>query len=129
MNGSVHSVVFGRGFGWIYGDGGAGKYFFHRDDVDGALEFDDLKVGDRVSFDREDPPPPKGPRARHVRWFGSPNRPLELEVGQHHLSRGNHSQEETTDAIQTRTVEQDHQLAAAGEAAAGDTGGVGANVE
>jgi CspA family cold shock protein len=52
-----------RGFGFIEASDGA-EVFFHRSECQ-SVEFDSLKEGQEVSFDRESDA--KGPRARNVR--------------------------------------------------------------
>lgn len=64
MTGTVKKVVADRGFGFITAEDGA-EYFFHRSGVDSSLMFEDLSIGERVSFDVERSD--KGPRAGHVR--------------------------------------------------------------
>ena len=51
ISGRVKSVFFDRGFGFIEADGS--DYFFHVSEVHG-LEFQDLKIGDEVTFSRLD---------------------------------------------------------------------------
>ena len=60
--GTIKRLVRDRGFGFIRDDGGH-EWFFHRSAVQGS--FDELKEGQRVSFDEE--PSDKGPRAGSVR--------------------------------------------------------------
>ena len=62
--GTIKKVVADRGFGFITADD-AKEYFFHRNSLDGSLDFDRLVGGERVTFDIE--ASPKGPRAEHVR--------------------------------------------------------------
>ena len=54
-------------FGFIT-DEASVDYFFHRTDVAGALPFEELKEGDKVTFERVDPAPPQGDRAADVQW-------------------------------------------------------------
>jgi CspA family cold shock protein len=61
--GVIKKVVAERGFGFITADD-AKEYFFHRDALDAALNFDRLKGGEKVEFDIEDGP--RGPRATGV---------------------------------------------------------------
>ena len=63
MNGTIKRLVRDRGFGFIKDEGGQ-EWFFHRSSVT-AGRFEDLKEGQRISFDEE--PSPKGPRAGNVR--------------------------------------------------------------
>jgi CspA family cold shock protein len=60
--GSIKRIARDKGFGFIR-DAGGQEYFFHRSSVQGS--FDDLREGERVSFDEEQSP--KGPRANNVR--------------------------------------------------------------
>lgn len=60
MNGTVKRVVGDRGFGFIAGEDGS-EYFFHRDQLQGGLDFDTLRPGERVTFETQ--AGPKGPRA------------------------------------------------------------------
>lgn len=64
MTGTVKKLVADRGFGFITAEDGA-EYFFHRSGVDASLAFEELAIGERVSFDIERSD--KGPRAGHVR--------------------------------------------------------------
>ena len=52
-----------RGFGFISREGEAKDLFFHRNELKG-VDFNDLKVGDTVTFDLGDSP--KGPNATNV---------------------------------------------------------------
>lgn len=63
-NGTIKKLVSERGFGFIAGDDGK-EYFFHRDGLDGMVNFDRLMGGEQVTFEIE--PSPKGPRASRVR--------------------------------------------------------------
>jgi CspA family cold shock protein len=60
--GTVERIVHEKGFGFIR-DGRGQEYFFHRTAFAGS--FDDLNVGQQVSFEEEISP--KGPRANNVR--------------------------------------------------------------
>ncbi len=62
--GTIKKVVSDRGFGFITAEDGK-DYFFHRDGLDRALDFDRLVGGERVEFNIEQSP--KGPRASQVR--------------------------------------------------------------
>ena len=62
LGGTIKRLVQDRGFGFILDDGGQ-EWFFHRSSVQGS--FEELKDGQRVSFDEE--PSDKGPRAGNVR--------------------------------------------------------------
>ena len=63
-NGTIKKLVSERGFGFIAGDDGT-EYFFHRDGLDGLVNFDTLTAGEKVTFEIETSP--KGPRANKVR--------------------------------------------------------------
>ena len=62
--GTIKKVVSERGFGFIGADDGK-EYFFHRDGLDTAVNFDSLQGGEKVTFDIE--ASQKGPRAQRVR--------------------------------------------------------------
>jgi CspA family cold shock protein len=62
MNGTIKTLT-DKGFGFITPEGGEKDVFFHMSSLSG-MDFNDLKVGDTVSFDVEDSP--KGPRAVNV---------------------------------------------------------------
>jgi cold shock protein len=64
MTGSVKKVVVDRGFGFIAAEDGA-EYFFHRSGLDSSTSFENLAVGEHVTFAVENSD--KGPRARDVR--------------------------------------------------------------
>ena len=61
-SGTIKQVHHDKGFGFIR-DARGQEFFFHRSAVQG--DFEDLRDGQRVSFDEE--PSPKGPRAANVR--------------------------------------------------------------
>jgi CspA family cold shock protein len=63
--GTIVRVVKEKGFGFIRDERGQ-ELFFHRTSVQGS--FDDLRDGERVTFDEE--PSAKGPRAGNVRSAG-----------------------------------------------------------
>ncbi len=63
MNGTIKTKT-DRGFGFISREGEVKDLFFHSTDLSGVT-FDDLKVGDAVSFDVVDGP--KGPAAKNVK--------------------------------------------------------------
>jgi CspA family cold shock protein len=62
--GTIKKVVSDRGFGFIAAEDGK-EYFFHRDGLTAALDFDRLAGGERVEFDIEQSP--KGLRAKNVK--------------------------------------------------------------
>jgi CspA family cold shock protein len=62
--GTVKKIVSDRGFGFITAEDGK-DYFFHRDEVDGTLDFDRLNGGESVTFEVQ--ASPKGPRAARVK--------------------------------------------------------------
>jgi CspA family cold shock protein len=61
-NGTIVRVAREKGFGFVRDEGGR-ELFFHRSAVQGS--FDDLREGQRVTFDEE--ASAKGPRAGNVR--------------------------------------------------------------
>ncbi|MEK7577476.1 MAG: cold shock domain-containing protein [Patescibacteria group bacterium] len=63
MNGTVKTKT-DRGFGFISRDGETKDLFFHSKDLSGVT-FDELQVGDKVTFEVEDGP--KGPSAKNVK--------------------------------------------------------------
>jgi len=63
-NGAIKKLVSDGGFGFIAGDDG-NEYFFHRDGLDGLVNFESLTAGEKVTFEVETSP--KGPRANKVR--------------------------------------------------------------
>ena len=62
MNGTVKTLT-DRGFGFISRDGEAKDLFFHSKELVGVT-FDELKVGDTVTFEVTESP--KGPAATNV---------------------------------------------------------------
>jgi CspA family cold shock protein len=63
MNGTIKTIR-DKGFGFITPEGGDKDVFFHQSSlVD--VTFDELRAGDKVSYDVEDSD--KGPRAANVR--------------------------------------------------------------
>lgn len=62
MNGTVKTKT-DRGFGFISRDGETKDLFFHSKDLNGVT-FDEIQVGDKVTFEVEDGP--KGPSAKNV---------------------------------------------------------------
>lgn len=63
MTGSIKTLT-EKGFGFITPEGGDKDVFFHMSSLSDGMDFNDLKVGDTVSFDVEDSE--KGPRAVNV---------------------------------------------------------------
>ena len=63
MNGTIKRLV-EKGFGFITPDGADKDVFFHSSALI-EVTFDQLKVGDMVSFETEESD--KGPRAKNVR--------------------------------------------------------------
>jgi cold shock protein len=64
MEGTIKKIVGEKGFGFITVDGEEKDLFFHRNEIK-DVNFEDLKEGDRVSFDKADSP--KGPAATNVK--------------------------------------------------------------
>jgi cold shock protein len=62
--GTIKRIVPERGFGFIAADDSK-EYFFHRSALDGSLDFDQLRGGEKVEFVIETSD--KGPRAGRVR--------------------------------------------------------------
>ena len=62
MEGTIKNLT-DRGFGFITVDGEEKDLFFHRNELN-DVAYEDLKVGDRVSFEKTDSP--KGPNATNV---------------------------------------------------------------
>ncbi len=63
MNGTIKKVTRERGFGFITGEDGA-DYFFHQSELRGGLKFEELREGQRVTFETAESS--KGPRAADV---------------------------------------------------------------
>jgi CspA family cold shock protein len=63
MNGTIKRLTAEKGFGFITPDGGEKDVFFHSSSLVGVT-FDQLKEGDKVTFDTEESE--KGPRATNV---------------------------------------------------------------
>ena len=63
MTGIIARIVSDRGFGFITPDDGSKDVFFHARSLVG-IEFDDVREGDKVTFDMENGP--KGPAATNV---------------------------------------------------------------
>ena len=62
MNGTIKTLT-DRGFGFISREGEVKDLFFHSGDLDGVT-FDELKVGDKVTFEVVEGE--KGPAAKKV---------------------------------------------------------------
>ena len=62
MEGTIKNLT-DRGFGFIIVDGEEKDLFFHKNELKG-VSFEELKVGDKVSFEKADSP--KGPNATNV---------------------------------------------------------------
>ena len=62
MEGTIKTLT-GKGFGFITREGEAKDLFFHSKELQG-ITFDELKVGDKLSFDVIDTE--KGPAATNV---------------------------------------------------------------
>ncbi len=63
MNGTIKALVEAKGFGFISREGETKDLFFHSSELKGVA-FDELKVGDEVTFDVVDGE--KGPAATNV---------------------------------------------------------------
>jgi len=61
--GTIVRLISDRGFGFIGREGEEKELFFHSNELQG-VEFNDLKVGDKVSFEVGESP--KGPNAVKV---------------------------------------------------------------
>ncbi|MBU4298613.1 cold shock domain-containing protein [Patescibacteria group bacterium] len=62
MEGTIKRLT-DRGFGFITVDGEEKDLFFHKNELKGVT-YEELKEGDRVSFEKTDSP--KGPHATNV---------------------------------------------------------------
>lgn len=62
MEGTIKNLT-DRGFGFIAVDGEQKDLFFHSNELSG-VKFEELKVGDKVSFEKADSP--KGPNATRI---------------------------------------------------------------
>ncbi len=62
MEGTIKNLT-DKGFGFITIDGEEKDLFFHSNELKGVT-YEELKVGDRVSFEKVDSP--KGPNATNV---------------------------------------------------------------
>ena len=63
MEGTIKTLITGKGFGFITVDGEEKDLFFHGNELKG-VKYEELKVGDRVSFEKTDSE--KGPNATNV---------------------------------------------------------------
>jgi CspA family cold shock protein len=63
MTGTIKTITRNRGFGFIRADDG-NEYFFHRTELRGGLDFEQLREGQLVRF--EPTQGEKGPRAADV---------------------------------------------------------------
>lgn len=63
MKGTIKTLKSDKAFGFITPEGADKDVFFHADALVGVM-FNDLNVGDMVTFETEDSP--KGPRAVNV---------------------------------------------------------------
>ncbi|HEY9582792.1 MAG TPA: cold shock domain-containing protein [Candidatus Paceibacterota bacterium] len=64
MTGTIKTILADKKFGFITVEGREKDLFFHKEKVVG-VEFDDLKIGDVVSFEIDETGP-KGPAAVNV---------------------------------------------------------------
>lgn len=62
MEGIIKTIT-DKGFGFITVDGEEKDLFFHRNELK-DVDFEELKVGDRVSFEKGESP--KGPNATNI---------------------------------------------------------------
>ncbi len=63
MEGTIKTLISDKGFGFITVDGEEKDLFFHKNELKG-VEYEELKIGDRVSFEKADSE--KGPNATNV---------------------------------------------------------------
>ena len=63
MEGTIKTLISDKKFGFITVDGEERDLFFHGNELK-DVKYEDLKVGDRVSFEKADSP--KGPNAVSV---------------------------------------------------------------
>ncbi len=64
MNGTIKSLIVDKNFGFITPEDGGKDVFFHASGLTGGVEFNQLHVGDKTSFEVEQSD--KGPRAINV---------------------------------------------------------------
>jgi CspA family cold shock protein len=62
MEGTIKNLT-DKGFGFITVDGEDKDLFFHRNELQG-VSYEELKLGDRLSFEKGDSP--KGPNATNI---------------------------------------------------------------
>ncbi len=67
-DGTIKTIT-DRGFGFIKPEDGREDIFFHRSSLVGTT-FEQLRQGDRVTFNAENDPRGKGPRAADVQLVG-----------------------------------------------------------
>ncbi len=63
MKGTIKTIIMEKGFGFISREGETKDLFFHNKDLSGVT-FEDLKVGDSVTFEVVEGE--KGPAAKNV---------------------------------------------------------------
>jgi CspA family cold shock protein len=63
MEGTIAKLVEDKGFGFIAVEGEEKDLFFHKNELQGVT-FEELKIGDKVNFEKADSP--KGPNAVSV---------------------------------------------------------------
>ena len=63
MTGTIKTLIADKGFGFITREGESKDLFFHSKDLSGVA-FDELKIGDSVTFEVEEGE--KGPAAKNV---------------------------------------------------------------
>ncbi len=64
MNGTIKSLIVDKNFGFITPEDGSKDVFFHASGLSEGVDFSQLRVGDKASFDVEQSD--KGPRAINV---------------------------------------------------------------
>jgi len=63
MEGTIKTLIQAKGFGFITVDGEEKDLFFHRNELK-DVSFEELKEGDKVSFEKADSD--KGPNATNI---------------------------------------------------------------
>ena len=63
MEGTIKTLISDKGFGFITVDGEDKDLFFHKNELKN-VSYEDLKVDDKVSFEKADSP--KGPNAINI---------------------------------------------------------------